>query len=546
MPLNFSFDFKNPNYHEVFQNRVDRLCDIRKNNESIDNLSKFYKDNIAQFIIDWGVTFDPRNVERNKPSLIPFILFPKQEEWVYWFLERWKNKEPGITEKSRDLGLSWLFTAVSATICMFYKGVQVGMGSRKEEYVDKKGDPKSLFYKVRQFVYHIPSEFIPTWNITKHAPHMRIEFPDTLSIITGESGDGIGRGDRASFYFIDESAHLERPHLIEASLSQTTNCRQDVSTPKGMNNPFARKRHSGKVKVFTLHWRDDPRKDEEWYLKTCNELDDPVIIAQEIDLDYTASISGVVIPATWVQASIDAHIKLGIDPKGIRKSALDIADLGHDKNSFGGRYGILVEYLEEWSGKDGDIYDSLERAFRLCDLYGYTEIDYDADGLGAGARGDTRILNQKREKENKTKIIVNPFHGSGKVVNPTDDPFKKSDEINRSIDKGRTNQDFFENYKAQSWWALRKRFQFTYRAVVEKLPVNPDDIISISSNLSNLNKLIVELSQPLFGESKSGKMLIKKTPDGSKSPNNADTVMMLFAPSRTISRGFFSVEKFME
>ena len=32
-----------------------------------------------------------------------------------------------------------------------------------------------------------------------------------------------------------------------------------------MSNPFARKRHEGKVDVFIFDWHDDPRKDEAWY-----------------------------------------------------------------------------------------------------------------------------------------------------------------------------------------------------------------------------------------------------------------------------------------
>lgn len=44
----------------------------------------------------------------------------------------------------------------------------------------------------------------------------------------------------------------------------------------------------------------------------------------------------------------------------------------------------------------------------------------------------------------------------------------------------RLNKDFFANAKAQSWWWL-PAFQNTYRAVVEGMAYNPDEIISISS-----------------------------------------------------------------
>src|SRR6185295_14153902 len=144
MPLNFPFDFKNPDYNEVFQHRIEALKRIRENKKNITALRVFYKNNSAQFITDWGMTFDPRNVERGLPALIPFILFPKQEEWINWFIERWKKREPGITEKSRDMGLSWLTIALGATICLFNDNVVAGYGSRKEEYVDHIGDPKSL------------------------------------------------------------------------------------------------------------------------------------------------------------------------------------------------------------------------------------------------------------------------------------------------------------------------------------------------------------------------------------------------------------------
>lgn len=534
MPLPFPFDFKNPDYIQVFQWRLERLNAIRANSGVLPGLKKYYQDNVAQFIIDWGTTYDPRNVDRGLPALVPFILFPRQEEFVHWFMERWKMREPGLADKSRDMGMSWLTVSIACTICLFMEGVAVGFGSRKQEYVDKIGDPKSLLYKGRRFVSNVPREFRGTWNETKHSPHMRIQFPDTNSIISGEAGDGIGRGDRASFYVVDEAAFLPRPELVEASLSETTNCRIDISTPCGMNNPFARKRFGGKVSTFSLHWRDDPRKDDEWYRKRCEHIDDPVIIAQELDLDYSASVAGVVIPSAWVNAAIDAHVKLNINPKGVRKLGLDVADEGHDKNAVCGRYGCLVEYLESWSGKGDDIYGTVEKVFTLCDVLGYSDVFYDADGLGAGVRGDARVINEKR----RVKIAFNPFRGSGAVIDPGGDPFQRTAELKGS-DKGRTNEDFFGNAKAQGYWALRRRFQLTYRAVVEKMPVAEEDIISISSGIPDLRKLVAELSQPTYFPNNLGKLIIDKAPDGARSPNLADAVMIAYAPTKKI-RGFFS------
>jgi hypothetical protein len=519
MPLPFQFDFRNPDYKAVFEWRIERLQDIRARPGVLPALKTYYRDNPAQFIIDWGMTFDPRNVERGLPAQIPFLLFPKQEEWIVWFLERWKAQEPGITEKTRDMGMSWLTVALADTVCLFNQGVVVGFGSRKEEYVDKIGSPKSLFWKARQFMSLLPAEFRGSWDVGSHAPHMRIVFPDSGSVITGESGDGIGRGDRSSFYIVDESAFLERPQLVDASLSATTNCRQDISTPNGMGNPFAQKRHSGKIKVFTFHWRDDPRKDDAWYARQ-REFLDPVTVAQEIDINYAASAEGVLIPSEWVQAAIGAHRKLGIEPTGSRRGALDVADEGKDKNAFAGRHGFLLDYVKSWSGKGSDIFSTVERAMSICDERGYTSFDYDADGLGAGVRGDARVINEQRSAAGKFPVRDEPFRGSGAVDDPEGEMVKE-----------RKNKDFFANAKAQAWWALRLRFQAVYRAVVEQMPYNPDDIISIDPDLEELVPLTMELSQPTYTVNTVGKIVIDKAPEGTMSPNLADAVMICFQPA---------------
>jgi|ERR1043165_2143861 hypothetical protein len=539
MPIPFPFDFKNPDYIPVLEWRIERLRKIRENPGDLPGLKSFYKDNPAQFITDWGVTFDPRNAERGLPSLVPFLLFAKQEEWVQFILDCWKNQKPGLTEKSRDMGVSWLATALSATLCLFHSGVSIGFGSRKEEYVDKLGDPKSLLYKVRQFIKYLPPEFKGNWDERKYAPHMRINFPETGSIISGEAGDNIGRGDRTSIYFVDESAFLPHPDLVEASLSQTTNCRQDISTPRGMNNPFAQKRFSGKIPVMVMDWRDHPAKDQAWYDKMCEVIIDEVVRAQEIDRDYNASVEGIVIPATWVNAAVDAHIKLNIKPTGARFAGLDVADEGADLNAFCGRYGILVEHVEEWSGKGSDIYRTTERAFRICDEHNYDYIYNDADGLGAGVRGDARKINIVRDGHKIRKVSFIEFRGSGEVVNKKQEVFGK---VFDGTGKGRLNEDYFANRKAQSWFHLRQRFQATYKAVVNgDTDYNPDDLISISSKIPNLSSLLSELSQATYSDTNTGKILIDKKPDGAKSPNKADAIVIAFAPQERRSPGVLNV-----
>lgn len=527
MPLPFPFDFKNPDYVAVFEWRMERIKRVRQAVDAevaaksaptvLPALRTFYRDNPAQFIIDWGMTYDPRNVRRGLPASLPFLLFPKQEDLAGWFLERWRAGEPGLIEKSRDMGVSWLLISLASSLCLFTSELSIGCGSRKAELVDILGDPDTLIEKARIFIAALPQEFRGSWNRKQHGSYMRLTFPESGSILTGEGGDNIGRGGRQSIYLVDESAHLERPKLVDAALSATTDCRIDLSSVNGTANPFAVKRATLPARqIFTFHWRDDPRKDDAWYAKQCAELD-PVVVAQEIDINYAASVTGVLIPSAWVQAAVGAAQKLGIVPTGARRAGFDVADEGRDANAFCGRHGIAVEQVEEWSGEGSDIFKSVQRVFGLCELAGYERFHYDADGLGAGVKGDARVINDERRIEGKREIMVEPFRGSAGVHDPEGELVKE-----------RANKDFFANYKAQNWWALRIRFQKTFRAIVEGMEYEPDELISLDPNLPNLGRLTIELSQPTYTLNTAGKVLVDKAPDGTRSPNLADAVAIAF------------------
>jgi hypothetical protein len=447
-------------------------------------------------------------------------------------MDHWRNRKPGIVEKSREVGMTWVAVAMSATICLFHEGVSIGFGSRKLDLVDKLGDPDCIFWKLRKFLEYIPWQFLGSFNLDRNSAYCKTIFPDTGCTVTGEGGDQIGRGGRKSIYFVDEAAYIERPQLLEASLSATTNCRIDISSAHGTANPFYQKRMRGKIDLFTLHWRDDPRKDEEWYNKQVDELD-PVTLAQEIDINYSASLEGVVIPHAWVQSAIGAAAKLNIAVTGIKRGSLDVADEGRDLNAFSARHGIELFGLASWSGKDSDTLYTSERAFLLCDELECIQFSYDADGIGAFVRGDSRLINERRGKNGELHIIVAPYRGSGGVWEPE-----------KEMVKGRKNKDFFKNVKAQAWWNARMKFQHTFRAIQSlqsgvKMEFDADKIISISPQLPELGKLQMELSQATYKPDISGKIVIDKAPEGTRSPNLADSVIMNYAPFKRTT-GLFS------
>lgn len=509
-------DFKNPDYRPIWQSRIEALNRIRTKPACIPALKIFYRNNPIQCIVDWGQTFDPRRADQGEPVSVPFIPFPKQVEWMEWVLASWALRRPGVTPKSRESGVSWMAIALSCVLCNFRDNVAIGFGSSKLELVDKLGDPKSLFWKAREFMAMLPPELTDNWQ-RSYAPEKLIKFPHTGSTMAGEGGDDIGRGGRTALYWVDEAASLERPTLADQSLLSNTNCRMDISTAKGSGNPFHRKVTTWpSERVFVFSWRDDPRKDEAWYQKQKDESD-PVTIAQEVDIDFSASVEGVLIPSDWVQAAVDAHIKLRIKPTDAKRGALDVADEGVDLNAFAVMQGILLTHVEEWSGKGSDIFSTVQRAFSISDTHDLAGFSYDADGLGAGVRGDARVVNDGRER----KLSVEAFRGSAAVHDPE-----------REDVKGRKNEDFFMNLKAQSWWRLRKRFETTFRAVtgasVETAQdYDPDAIISLDSRMPLLTKLCGELSQPTYSISIAGKVVVDKKPDGTRSPNLADAVMIV-------------------
>lgn len=520
-------DYRNPNYSDIFLKRIDALRRIRANPSVLPKLKIHYKAHPVDFIADWGVTTDPRNIERGLPVAIPLVPWPRQVEWLEWVLSLWRTSQSGLTEKSRDMGCSVGAMSLFATLCLFNDGFTAGVGSRKEDLIDGVGNPNTLFHKARTFLDCVPREFRCGYSSRNklHSSHMKIEIPGTGATLIGEAGSNIGRGGRAAIYLTDEDAFLAHPQAVDAALSQTTNCRIRLSSVNGMDNPFAVARHSGKVPVFTFHWRQDPRKDDAWYAKQVDALN-PIIVAQEIDLDYSASKEGVLIPSAWVSAAIDAHKKLGIEITGQRRGALDVADEGFDLNAYAGVRGVLLEHLEAWSGKGGDIFNTVERAVMISDMLGVTELRYDGDGLGAGVRGDMRTVNARRVGDKLPSIEAVEFRGSGEVVDP--DKFIIQGDDKR---RGRTNKDFFANRKAQAWWHLRTLFQNTVRALEGK-PYDKDNIISISSTLPELGKLQIELSQPTYSINTAGKIIIDKAPDGMRSPNHADAAMIVYAQDK--------------
>lgn len=496
---------------------------------------EFYRTRPVEFINHWLDTYDPRNAGKVAPAKMPFIMFGRQAELVEFIIACLRNEEHGLVEKARDMGATWVCCAVSVWLWRFLDGAAVGWGSRKEQLVDKIGDPDSIFEKMRMLIRSMPREFWPGgFNDQDHMTYMRIVNPETGATITGESGDNIGRGGRKLIYFKDESSHYERPEKIEAALSDNTRVQMDISSVNGLGNVFHRRReagvewtggaaHQGVTNVFVMDWRDHPEKTDEWYQarRRKAEADGLLhIFAQEVDRNYSASVVGTIIPADWVGSAIDAHVKLGLpEPSGKRTAGLDVADEGGDLNALASRTGYLLEAVDDWG--DGDTGKTTRRAIDM--LAGRpVEVQYDSVGVGAGVKTEANRIKAEGHMPKGMEFV--PWSAGAGVQWP--DKHINPDDRDTPI-----NKDFYANLKAQAWWQLRLRFERTHRAVTEGLEFSPDELISLPSGLPKLRQLQKELSQATADRtSASLKLIVDKTPPGTRSPNMADAVVMAFWP----------------
>jgi hypothetical protein len=362
----------------------------------------------------------------------------------------------------------------------FHPNTVFGIGSRKEIYVDAGGNPASIFWKLRMLIDTLPPELQPKgWDLKAHGTHMRCINPENGAAIIGEAGDSIGRGNRTSCYLIDEAAFLERAELADAALSQTSNCRISVSTPNGAGNVFFRKRHGGKIKVFTFDWQSDPRKDKAWYQHQCDILD-AVVVAAEIDRDYTASVSNSFIPGRDVTAA-QLRGPMDVNAMGPVIVGVDPARFGDDSTAITFRQGRTV-FPQIVFGK-ADVVDVAGRVIDAIRLWPekVEQIAVDTIGIGAGV----------------ADVLRRTY---GYIVQ----------DVNSSL---RLDDGECYNLRARIWRDMR-----TWVRAGASLPTDPELFISLTS---------------LSYEYRGGLLLIESKEAmkkrGMKSPDRADSIALTFA-----------------
>ena len=479
-----------------------------------------HREFIVEWLVDWCWTVDPRNAPLGLPVTLPWIPWPRQIEYLDWLYDQYLNRRSGLVEKSRDAGATWLSVALLLFEWRWTPGFAGGIGSNKLQNVDQKDNSGCVFAKMRQLLDNLPGWWLPKgFNPKLHDKVGNLVNPENGNNIIGQGGDDIGRGDRRSLFLVDEAAFLDHPQSADSALSQTTECQIDLSTPNGLNS-FGQKRHSGRVKVFTFSWRDDPRKSQDWYEEQKKSLD-PVIVAQEIDIDYHASVEGLFISPIHVQAAID----LPIDQSGIVAAGLDVAAGGANRSSLAVRHGSKVKVVN-WDYSNG--VDLAHRAIDECNKIGASYLNYDRIGVG-------HAVYSALERTERVKSFEAFALEAGSA--PSETLYPEFETIGSKV---------FINAKAEWWYNLAKRFEASYehRLWLENKEGGRQHKDEEMISIDNDGELIAQLSAPKKQRTTSGKIKVESKEElmgrGIQSPDRADALVMCMAttavPVRVLER----------
>jgi len=269
--------------------------------------------------------------------------------------------------------------------------------------------------------------------------------------------------------------------------------------------------------IVVINWRDNP-----WFGKEGEAL-------RKWDYDnlprakynwiwegkYNDAVDDSIIQPEWVDAAVDAHLKIKGMDRGVKSMGFDPADEGSDDKAVAVRKGVVISRAEAWG--EGDLSDAIDKAFQIAYDDRCTNLVYDSVGIGAGVKVGLadRLGNYAMEVEG--------FSGGG----TPDMPDKKyKDDI--------MHGDLFANKRAQAYWLLRDRFENTYNAIEKGVYSDPQDMISIDSTIKGFVQLKAELVRvPRKRTANNTFVQILSKPEMKTrripSPNLSDAVMMCFA-----------------
>lgn len=250
--------------------------------------------------------------------------------FVHNYLNAFESGDDLHVEKTRQMLATWMGCAAMLWSLLFRPNFSGFVSSRKEKAVDDGGEnstSESLMGRIRFLYENLVDEQIRA-DFPVEFSYLRIRCETSGASIIGEAANGeIGRGGSFGNALVDEAAFLERSEQSHRSIRLA--CPRGLiyqSTPNGTGNAFARIKFEdpGSFNFLTFHWTHHPdrwnrlERDPETgkptspYYRWCQANMAPDQLAREVDIDYSASVSGLVyrefIPLEYPMGHIDSNL----------------------------------------------------------------------------------------------------------------------------------------------------------------------------------------------------------------------------------------------
>ena len=125
---------------------------------------------------------------------------------------------------------------------------------------------------------------------------------------------------------------------------------------------------------------------------------------------FNDDIENSIINPDWFDACIDAHKKLGFEPRGAVVVGHDPSDVGKDAKGYAQRYGSVFTCIKEIDAENANV--AFDVACKLAKDANADSFGWDCDGMGALLR------NQADSAFKNTKINTFMYKGSEGVHMP--------------------------------------------------------------------------------------------------------------------------------
>jgi phage terminase large subunit len=327
--------------------------------------------------------------------------------------------------------------------------------------------------------------------------------------------------------FLDDEVTLEELDVPEIWITMNRRSREDAVAKKYLARAEPSLERCGfyeddTIMVIQANYDDLP---ENWWLASGleQERQDDYINLSRAEYNhkwrghYLEEVENSIIPPEHFDACIDAADKLNISSVGATIMAFDPSDTGKDATGYAIREGNHFFDIGEFNGENGNV--DLQDGLRLARQEKVDLFVWDGDGIGALVRDD--VARGLDGMKTETRM----YRGS---ESPDDPDFSYEGKF---AEGDKTNRQMFANKRAQYYTKLAERMWQTYKAIELGEYIDPDDIISIASDIPLLDKLRSEVCRIPRKHNNSGKIqLMSKDEMWRKhkivSPNMADCLAM--------------------